>query len=82
MRQLSLVITAMLAATALSVIATPLVYAQESETETEINNKQEGTASGESTNNFCANNQIGTSLIVPFVPSFNTGPIVCPLCVL
>ena len=58
MRQLSLEITAILAATALSITATPLVYAQESETETEINNKEKGVASGESTNNFCTNNQI------------------------
>jgi hypothetical protein len=53
-----------------------LVYAQESETETEINNKQEGTASGESTNNFCANNQIGTGngFETTDVGVCNTGP--------
>jgi len=58
MRHLSLVITAILAATALSVIATPLAYAQESESEKEVNNKQKGTSSGESSIVFCAKNFI------------------------
>jgi hypothetical protein len=58
MIQLSLVITAILAAIALSVIAIPLVYAQESETEKEVNNIQKGVSSGESSNVFCSKNFI------------------------
>ena len=56
MRQLSLVITAILAATALSVITTPLVYAQESFPDVEFNiNKQKGVVSGQP----CSTNFIG-----------------------
>ena len=56
MRQLSLVITAMLAATALSVIATPLVYAQESVPSVDLsNNKQKSVVSGQP----CSTNFIG-----------------------
>jgi len=70
MNQKSFVIAAILAATALSVIATPLVYAQmeppaedpatgdTSTTSTDQNVKQKNTGSGESTNFNCGENLI------------------------
>jgi hypothetical protein len=59
MNQKSFVIAAILAATALSVIATPLAFAQDtSETSTDQNVKQKNTGSGESTNFNCGENLI------------------------
>ena len=70
MNQKSFVIAAILAAAALSVIATPLVYAQmetpeedpatgdTSTTSTDQNVKQKNTGSGESTNFNCGENLI------------------------
>ena len=59
MNQKSFVIAAILAATALSVIATPLAYAQDtSETSTDQNVKQKNTGSGESFNSNCGQNLI------------------------
>jgi hypothetical protein len=67
MNQKSFVIAAILAATALSVIASPLAYAQErtdpatgdtSTTSTDQNVKQKNTGSGESTNFNCGENLI------------------------
>ena len=72
MNQKSFVIAAILAATALSVIATPLAYAQmeppaetktlatgdTSTTSTDQNVKQKNTGSGESTNFNCGENLI------------------------
>jgi hypothetical protein len=71
MNQKSFVIAALLAATALSVIATPLVYAQVMETpeedpatgdisttSTDQSVKQKNTGSGESTNFNCGENLI------------------------
>ena len=70
MNQKSFVIAAIIAATALSVIATPLVYAQmeapeedpatgdTSTTSTDQNVKQMNTGSGESTNFNCGENLI------------------------
>jgi hypothetical protein len=71
MNQKSFVIAAILAATALSVIATPLAYAQVMErpaedpatgdtstTSTDQNVKQKNTGSGESTNFNCGENLI------------------------
>ena len=59
MNQKSFVIAAILAATALSVIATPLAYAQDnSETSTDQDVKQKNTGSGESTNFNCGENLI------------------------
>jgi hypothetical protein len=69
MNQKSFVIAAILAATALSVIATPLAYAQDmpeedpatgdtSTTSTDQNVKQKNTGSGESTNFNCGENLI------------------------
>jgi hypothetical protein len=71
MNQKSFVIAAILAATALSVIATPLAYAQDamddaasrgagdySSTETDQDVKQKNTGSGESTNFNCGENLI------------------------
>jgi hypothetical protein len=66
MRLLSLVITAILAATALSVIAIPLVYAQESETEIDLsNNKQKSVVSGQS----CSSNYIGSASGITNMPN-------------
>jgi hypothetical protein len=57
MNQKSFIIAAILAAAALSVIATPLVYAQDtSETNTDQNIKQKNVGSGESVNFNCAQN--------------------------
>jgi hypothetical protein len=57
MNQKSSIIAAILAAAALSVIATPLVYAQDtSETNTDQNIKQKNVGSGESVNFNCAQN--------------------------
>ena len=57
MNQKSFVIAAILAATALSVIATPLAYAQDtSETSTAQDVKQKNSRSGESTNFNCGEN--------------------------
>jgi hypothetical protein len=69
MNQKSFVIAAILAATTLSVIATPLAYAQDmpdettragdtSTTSTDQNVKQKNTGSGESTNFNCGENLI------------------------
>jgi hypothetical protein len=69
MNQKSFVIAAILAATALSVIATPLAYAQDmpdettragdtSTTSTDQNVKQKNTGSGESRNFNCGENLI------------------------
>ena len=65
MRQLSLVITVILAATALSVIATPLVYAQESVPSVDLsNNKQKSVVSGQS----CSTNFIGSASGIANMP--------------
>jgi hypothetical protein len=57
MNQKSFVIAAILAATALSVIATPLAYAQDSSaTATGQNVQQKNTGSGESVNSNCGQN--------------------------
>jgi len=57
MNQKSFIIAAILAAAALSVIATPLVYAQDSsETNTDQTIKQKNVGSGESVNFNCAQN--------------------------
>jgi hypothetical protein len=59
MNQKSFVIAAILAATALSVIATPLAYAQDSSaTATGQNVQQKNTGSGESFNSNCGQNLI------------------------
>jgi hypothetical protein len=59
MNQKSFVIAAILAATALSVIATPLAYAQDSSaTATGQNVQQKNTGSGESFNANCGQNLI------------------------
>jgi hypothetical protein len=58
MNQKSFVIAAILAATALSVIATPLAYADSSATATGQNVQQKNTGSGESTNFNCGQNLI------------------------
>ena len=57
MNQKSFIIAAILAAAALSVIATPLAYAQDtSETNTDQTIKQKNVGSGESVNFNCAQN--------------------------
>ena len=57
MNQKSFIIAAILAAAALSVIATPLAYAQDtSETSTDQSVKQKNTGSGESFNSNCGQN--------------------------
>ena len=57
MNQKSFIIAAILAAAALSVIATPLAFAQDtSETTTDQNIKQKNVGSGESVNFNCAQN--------------------------
>ena len=57
MNQKSFIIAAILAAAALSVIATPMVYAQDSsETNTDQTIKQKNVGSGESVNFNCAQN--------------------------
>jgi hypothetical protein len=59
MNQKSFVIAAILAAAALSVIASPLAYAQDnSATSTDQNVKQKNTGSGESFNSNCGQNLI------------------------
>ena len=58
MNQKSFVIAAILAATALPVIATPLAYADESATVTGQNVQQKNTGSGESVNSNCGQNLI------------------------
>ena len=59
MNQKSFIIAAILAATALSIIATPLAYAQDtSETSTGQNVEQDNHWSGESTNFNCGENLI------------------------
>jgi FlaG/FlaF family flagellin (archaellin) len=56
----SIAITAVLAASILSVVAisTPMAFADESETETEQELKQKNVGSGESTNDNCGQNLI------------------------
>jgi uncharacterized low-complexity protein len=59
MNQKSFVIAAIIAAAALTVIASPLAYAQDSsETSTDQSVKQKNTGSGESTNFNCGENLI------------------------
>ena len=58
MNQKSFVIAAILAAAALSVIASPLAYADESATVTGQNVQQKNTGSGESVNSNCGQNLI------------------------
>ena len=60
MNQKSFIIAAILAATALSVIATPLAYAryEDSATVTGQNVQQKNTGSGESVNSNCGQNLI------------------------
>jgi uncharacterized low-complexity protein len=59
MNQKSFIIATILTAAALSVIATPLAYAQDtSETSTDQSVKQKNTGSGESTNFNCGENLI------------------------
>jgi hypothetical protein len=58
MNQKSFIIAAILAAAALSVIATPLAYADSSATATGQNVQQKNTGSGESTNFNCGQNLI------------------------
>jgi uncharacterized membrane protein len=59
MNQKSLILAAILAATALSVIATPLaVFADESETDTDQEIKQKNVGSGDAEQNNCAQNLI------------------------
>jgi hypothetical protein len=59
----SIAMTAVLAASILSVVAitTPMAYADESETETEQELKQKNVGSGESTNFNCAQNLIDSA---------------------
>jgi FlaG/FlaF family flagellin (archaellin) len=59
----SIAITAVLAASILSVVAisTPMAFADESETETEQELKQKNVGSGESTNFNCAQNLIDSA---------------------
>ena len=58
MNQKSFIIAAILAAAALSVIAAPLAYADESATVTGQNVQQKNTGSGESVNSNCGQNLI------------------------
>ena len=58
MNQKSFIIAAILAAAALSVIASPLAYADESATVTGQNVQQKNTGSGESVNSNCGQNLI------------------------
>jgi hypothetical protein len=58
MNQKSFIIAAILAAAVLSVIATPLAYADSSATATGQNVEQKNTGSGESTNFNCGQNLI------------------------
>jgi uncharacterized low-complexity protein len=58
MNQKSFIIAAILAAAVLSVIATPLAYADSSATATGQNVEQKNTGSGESTNFNCGENLI------------------------
>jgi hypothetical protein len=58
MNQKSFVLAAIIAATALSVIATPFAYADTSATATGQNVEQKNTGSGESTNFNCGQNLI------------------------
>jgi hypothetical protein len=77
----SIAITAVLVASVLSVIAitTPFAYAStESETNTEINNKERATASGDSTINQCSNNLIGSAngeLPLDVIECFESPPL-------
>jgi hypothetical protein len=66
----SIAMTAVLAASILSVVAitTPMAFADESETETEQELKQKNVGSGESTNFNCAQNLIDSA----------AGAVVCP----
>jgi FlaG/FlaF family flagellin (archaellin) len=59
----SIAITAVLAASILSVVAisTPMAFADESETETEQEIKQKNVGSGESTNDNCGQNLIDSA---------------------
>ena len=67
--------TAVLAASILSVVAitTPMAFADESETETEQELKQKNVGSGESTNFNCAQNLIGSAAGVVTCPEVTLG---------
>jgi uncharacterized protein involved in high-affinity Fe2+ transport len=61
MNQKSFIIAAILAATVVSAIATPLAYADESETNTDQEIKQKNVGSGYAQQNNCASNGIDDS---------------------
>ena len=68
--------TAVLAASILSVIAisTPMAFADESETETEQELKQKNVGSGESTNTNCAQNLIDSAGGFATCPTITVAP--------
>ena len=72
----SIAMTAVLAASILSVVAitTPMAYADESETETEQELKQKNVGSGESVNDNCGQNLIdSTGTSTPTCATVTTG---------
>jgi hypothetical protein len=73
----SIAITAVLAASILSVVAisTPMAFADESETSTEQEIKQKNVGSGDSTNSNCGQNLIdGTGTSTLTCPTFTLTP--------
>jgi hypothetical protein len=72
----SIAMTAVLAASILSVVAitTPMAFADESETETEQELKQKNVGSGESVNNNCGQNVIDSLAAAPTCATVTAGP--------
>ena len=71
----SIAMTAVLAASILSVVAitTPMAFADESETETEQELKQKNVGSGESTNDNCGQNLIDSARCCPYMCKVTVG---------
>ena len=69
MNQKTIAIAAVLAATMIAgIFATPIAYADESETSTEQELKQSNVGSGASTNTNCGSNSINSAVAVTLCP--------------
>ena len=76
MNQKTIAIAAVLAAAMLTgIFATPMAYADESETETEQELKQSNVGSGKSTNENCGSNSIDTFIDATVCGEVEIGPL-------
>ena len=77
MNQKTIAIAAVLAAAMLTgIFATPIAYADESETETEQELKQSNVGSGKSTNENCGSNSIDSFIDATVCGEIEIGPLI------